>query len=72
MRPGELARRTGLSTDTLRHYERKGLLAARIGVRSCNRTFVRLQDLTAWGWRYGYLIWITASIRLALPPRART
>ncbi len=26
MRPGELARRAGLSTDTLRHYERKGLL----------------------------------------------
>lgn len=26
MRPRELARRTGVSTDTLRHYERKGLL----------------------------------------------
>lgn len=24
--PGELARRTGVSTDTLRHYERKGVL----------------------------------------------
>jgi DNA-binding transcriptional MerR regulator len=26
LRPGELARLTGVSTDTLRHYERKGLL----------------------------------------------
>jgi len=26
--PRELARRTGVSTDTLRHYERKGLLAS--------------------------------------------
>lgn len=33
MRPAELARRTGLSTDTLRHYERKGLLSA---TRSAN------------------------------------
>lgn len=29
MRIGTLARLTGLSTDTLRHYERKGLLSAR-------------------------------------------
>lgn len=29
LRSGELARRTGVSTDTLRHYERKGLLAPR-------------------------------------------
>jgi len=28
-RPGELARITGVSTDTLRHYERKGLLKSR-------------------------------------------
>lgn len=28
-RAGELAQLTGVSTDTLRHYERKGLLAAR-------------------------------------------
>jgi DNA-binding transcriptional MerR regulator len=27
LRSGELARRVGVSTDTLRHYERKGLLA---------------------------------------------
>jgi DNA-binding transcriptional MerR regulator len=27
MRSGELARLVGLSPDTLRHYERKGLLA---------------------------------------------
>jgi DNA-binding transcriptional MerR regulator len=27
MRPGELARQIGVSTDTLRHYERLGLLA---------------------------------------------
>ncbi|HVT45625.1 MAG TPA: MerR family DNA-binding transcriptional regulator [Thermoanaerobaculia bacterium] len=26
MRSGELARRTGVSTDTLRHYERKRVL----------------------------------------------
>jgi DNA-binding transcriptional MerR regulator len=26
--PGELARQAGVSTDTLRHYERKGILAA--------------------------------------------
>jgi DNA-binding transcriptional MerR regulator len=26
LRAGELARRTGVSTDTLRHYERRGLL----------------------------------------------
>ncbi len=29
MRSGELARRAGVSTDTLRHYERKGLLLPR-------------------------------------------
>lgn len=29
LQAGELARLTGVSTDTLRHYERKGLLAAR-------------------------------------------
>ncbi len=29
MRSGELARLAGVSTDTLRHYERKGLLTAR-------------------------------------------
>jgi DNA-binding transcriptional MerR regulator len=29
LRAGELARKTGLSKDTLRHYERKGLLASR-------------------------------------------
>jgi DNA-binding transcriptional MerR regulator len=28
-RPGQLARLIGVSTDTLRHYERKGLLAPR-------------------------------------------
>ncbi len=28
LRSGELARLTGVSTDTLRHYERKGVLAA--------------------------------------------
>jgi DNA-binding transcriptional MerR regulator len=28
-RPGQLARITGVSTDTLRHYERKGLLKSR-------------------------------------------
>jgi DNA-binding transcriptional MerR regulator len=28
LRAGDLARLTGVSTDTLRHYERKGLLAA--------------------------------------------
>lgn len=27
LRTGELSKRTGVSTDTLRHYERKGLLA---------------------------------------------
>ena len=27
MRSGELAQRSGVSTDTLRHYERMGLLA---------------------------------------------
>ncbi len=27
MRSGELARAAGVSTDTLRHYERKGVLA---------------------------------------------
>ena len=29
LRPGELARIAGVSTDTLRHYEGKGLLSAR-------------------------------------------
>jgi DNA-binding transcriptional MerR regulator len=29
LRSGELARLTGVSTDTLRHYERKGLLSSR-------------------------------------------
>ncbi len=29
LRPGELARIAGVSTDTLRHYERKGLLSAK-------------------------------------------
>lgn len=33
MQIGELAEATGLSRDTLRYYERRGLLAAR---RSCN------------------------------------
>jgi DNA-binding transcriptional MerR regulator len=33
LRPGQLARLAGVSTDTLRHYERKGLLAPR---RSAN------------------------------------
>jgi DNA-binding transcriptional MerR regulator len=33
LRPGSLAKQAGVSTDTLRHYERKGLLAAR---RSAN------------------------------------
>ncbi len=34
LRSGELARLAGVSTDTLRHYERKGLLAR--PRRSCN------------------------------------
>ena len=34
LRPGELARLTGVSVDTLRHYERKGLLRPR---RAANR-----------------------------------
>jgi DNA-binding transcriptional MerR regulator len=29
LRPGELSRMAGVSTDTLRHYERRGLLASR-------------------------------------------
>jgi DNA-binding transcriptional MerR regulator len=34
LRPGELARLAGVSVDTLRHYERKGLLSPR---RAANR-----------------------------------
>jgi MerR family regulatory protein len=32
--PAELAQLTGVSTDTLRHYERKGVLALRLAAKA--------------------------------------
>jgi DNA-binding transcriptional MerR regulator len=39
MRSGELAKQTGVSTDTLRHYERMGLLARPQRTRGGYRTY---------------------------------
>ncbi|HEY0323427.1 MAG TPA: heavy metal-responsive transcriptional regulator [Pyrinomonadaceae bacterium] len=38
---GELARRAGVSTDTLRHYERKGVLAAPLRLSNGYRKYPR-------------------------------
>ena len=39
MRSGELSRRTGLSSDTLRHYERKGVLPKPVRTASGYRVY---------------------------------
>lgn len=39
MRSGELAQRAGLSTDTLRHYERKGVLPTPVRTASGYRVY---------------------------------
>src|SRR5471032_1150708 len=60
LRIGELARRTGVSADTIRHYERLGLLPTaartRAGYRQYSPSIVERVQLVRHGVRFGFTL----------------